>query len=158
MCIDRPPNSYCVSTGPANLIIRKPEYTDMDALAALQAGYEREEVLPRSAEFSPAASRMNIERIFSYEQVLVAEIGGRLVGKINTSARAFTRFQVGGVYVLPALRGRGIGCRMTAEFVSSLIAQGRGVSLFVKKTNPAARSVYARLGFNTLGDYRISYY
>jgi predicted GNAT family acetyltransferase len=158
MCIDRPPNSYCLSAGPDKLIIRKPDFTDMDALAALQAGYEREEVLPRGAVFSPAASRMNIERIFSHEQIFAAEFNGRLVGKINTSARSFTRFQVGGVYVHPDYRGRGIACRMTAEFVSALVAQGRGVTLFVKKTNSAAYSVYARLGFKTLADYRISYY
>jgi ribosomal protein S18 acetylase RimI-like enzyme len=158
MCLDRPPNSYCFSAGPTSLIIRKPDFTDMDALAALQAGYEREEVLPQSAVFSPAASRMNTERIFADQQILAAELNGRLVGKINTSAVSFTRFQVGGVYVSPEYRGRGIASRMTAEFISALIAQGRGVSLFVKKSNPAAYSVYARLGFKTLGDYRISYY
>jgi ribosomal protein S18 acetylase RimI-like enzyme len=158
MCIDRPPNSYCLSAGPTNLIIRQPDFTDMDALAALQAGYEREEVLPRSAEFSPAASRMNTEHLVSHQQIFVAELNGRLVGKINTSAISFTRFQIGGVYVHPEYRSRGIACRMTAEFVRSLVAQGRGVSLFVKKSNPSAHSVYVRLGFRTLGDYRILYF
>jgi ribosomal protein S18 acetylase RimI-like enzyme len=158
MCIDRQPNSYCLSAGPSKLIIRRPDFTDLDALAALQAGYEREEVLPRSSVFSPAASRANTERILSDQQVLAAELNGRLVGKINTSAISFTRFQIGGVYVDPGYRGRGIACRMTAEFVGSLIDQGKGVSLFVKKANPSAHSVYARLGFKTLGDYRINYY
>jgi ribosomal protein S18 acetylase RimI-like enzyme len=144
--------------GPAGLILRRPLRGDLDALAVLQAGYEQEEVLPRGAVFNPAASRLNTEKILANEQVLVAECGGRLVGKINTSALSFTRFQVGGVYVLPDFRGRGIARRMTAEFVHSLIGQGRGVSLFVKKTNRAAQSVYRRLGFKFLADYRISYY
>jgi predicted GNAT family acetyltransferase len=47
---------------------------------------------------------------------------------------------------------------MTTEFVESLTAQGRGVSLFVKKTNTAARRVYLRIGFEIMGDYRINYY
>ncbi|GHV96671.1 hypothetical protein AGMMS50293_29910 [Spirochaetia bacterium] len=158
MHIDRPPDQRCHSAGPVNLILRKPQYTDMDALAALQAAYEQEEVLPKAAEFNAAVSRLNAQQILSREQILVAELGGRLVGKINTSALSFTRFQVGGVYVHPDFRGLGIGRRMAAEFIRSLIAQGRGVTLFVKKSNIPARKVYQRLGFQTLGDYRISYY
>jgi ribosomal protein S18 acetylase RimI-like enzyme len=158
MCIDRPPNEECFSAGPADLILRKPLFTDADTLAALQAAYEQEEVLPKNAVFNPAVSRLNIERILSNEQILAAELGGRLVGKINTSSLSFTRFQVGGVYVHPDFRGLGIARRMAAEFVRSLIAQGKGISLFVKKSNPAALSVYRRLGFVVWGGYRISYY
>ena len=158
MSIDRSPNEHCFGSGPAGLIIRKPQHTDLDALAALQAGYEQEEVLPQKSEFNRAVSRLNTERIFAHEQMLSAELGGRLVGKINTSAVSFTRFQIGGVYVHPDFRGLGIARRMAAEFVRSLISQGRGITLFVKKSNLAARIVYKRLGFETLGDYRISYY
>lgn len=158
MCLDRPPNEECFSAGPADLILRKPLFTDADTLAALQAAYEQEEVLPKDAAFNPAVSRLNIERILSNEHILAAELGGRLVGKINTSSSSFTRFQVGGVYVHPDFRGLGIARRMAAEFVRSLIVRGRGISLFVKKTNSAALSVYRRLGFTLWGDYRISYY
>jgi ribosomal protein S18 acetylase RimI-like enzyme len=158
MAADKPPERDCFSAGPPGLILRKPRFTDMNALAALQAGYEQEEVLPRGAVFYPAASRLNTERLFTDQQMLAAELGGRIVAKINTSALSFSRFQVGGVYVHPDFRGMGIARRMAAEFVRSLIAQGRGVTLFVKKSNPAARSVYRRLGFEVLGDYRISYY
>jgi ribosomal protein S18 acetylase RimI-like enzyme len=158
MGIDSPPSGHYGSSGPANLIIRKPQFTDMDALAALQAAYEREEVMPAASEFSAAISRLNTERLFTREQMLVAELGGRLIGKINTNAVTFTRFQIGGVYVSPDYRGLGIARRMAGEFVADLIAQGRGISLFVKKTNPCARRVYGRIGFKILGDYRISYY
>ena len=156
MCIDRPPSGL---TAPcAGLALRKPESADLNALAALHAAYEREEVLPAASEFSAASSRMNIERIFAKEQLYVAEMDGRLIGKINTNASAFTRCQVGGVYVLPEYRGRGIARRMAGEFIAGLVEQGKGISLFVKKTNAAARRVYARIGFETLGDYRINYY
>jgi predicted GNAT family acetyltransferase len=157
MCIDNPPSCYETS-GPAGLIIRQPQFTDMSALTALQAAYEQEEVLPAAAEFNAAVSRLNTERIFAQEQMLVAELDGRLVGKINTNAVTFTRYQAGGVYVLPDYRGRGIARRMAGVFISSLIAQGRGISLFVKKSNHAARRVYQRIGFEILGDYRISYF
>lgn len=158
MCIDRmPEENYCHS-GPRELIIRRPEFTDMDALAALQAAYEQEEVLPAKSTFNAAVSRMNIERIVAGEHILAAELGGRLVGKINTSASTFTRFQIGGVFVHPDFRGLGIARRMATEFTRSLIGEGKGISLFVKKINFAARRVYGSLGFALYGDYRISYY
>jgi ribosomal protein S18 acetylase RimI-like enzyme len=157
MRIDCPPMP-CHSASPLNLVIRRPVPQDMNALAALHAAYEQEEVLPTAAEFNAAVSRMNIERIFAEEQMLVAALDGRLIGKVNTNAAAFTRCQIGGVYVHPDYRRLGIAGRMTSDFVKSLAVQGRGVSLFVKKTNTAARRVYLRTGFEILGDYRIDYF
>jgi ribosomal protein S18 acetylase RimI-like enzyme len=156
MCIDHPPSGFYSPC--AGLTFRKPNSGDINALAALHAAYEQEEVLPAASEFSAATSRMNIEQIFAKQQMLVAELDGRLIGKINTNAATFTRYQVGGVYVLPEYRNRGIARRMAGEFITDLVAQGKGISLFVKKTNPAARRVYQRIGFETLGDYRIFYY
>jgi ribosomal protein S18 acetylase RimI-like enzyme len=156
MCIDHPPSAF--HTPCAEVSFRKPNSADMNALAALHAAYEREEVLPAASECSAASSRMNIERIVAKEQIYVAETAGRLIGKINTNASTFTRCQVGGVYVLPEYRGRGIARRMAGEFITGLVAQGRDISLFVKKTNLAARRVYQRIGFETLGDYQINYY
>jgi predicted GNAT family acetyltransferase len=96
-----------------------------------------------------------MERLFKTEQVLVAELDGRVVGKINTNAVTFTRRQIGGVYVHPDYRGMGIARRMAGEFASSLVS---GISLFVRKSNTAARNVYLGIGFEIAGDYRISYY
>ena len=157
MRLDKQPATY-KETGPPGLIIRQARAEDMEALAALHAAYEQEEVLPAAAMFNAAASRMNMERIFTRQHMLVAELGGRLIGKINTNAMSFTRYQIGGVYVHHNYRGLGIGRRMAGEFAASLIDQGRGISLFVKKSNPPARRVYQRIGFEILGDYRISYY
>jgi len=157
MCIDHPPENFHANSL-AGLTIRKPQSSDMDALAALQAAYEQEEVIPSAAEFNAAVSRLNTQRIFSKEQILVAELDGRLIGKINTNAATFSRYQVGGVYVVPDYRNRGIARRMAGEFITGLVSQGRGISLFVKKSNPCARRVYQRIGFEIAGDYRISYY
>ena len=157
MSIDQPPSDY-LSAGPAGLVIRKPQLADMNALAVLHAAYEQEEVLPAASVFNAAVSRLNIERIFAKEHMVIAELNGRIIGKINTNAVTFTRYQVGGVYVLPDYRGLGIARRMAGEFTASLTARGRGISLFVKKSNPAARRVYQRIGYALNGDYRISYY
>jgi predicted GNAT family acetyltransferase len=158
MALDREPDSGRAGPPLPGLVLRKPAAADTEELFALQSAYEMEEVLPAGAVFNPAASRLNLARVLANEQMLVAELNGRIVGKINTSAGSFTRRQIGGVYVRPGCRALGIGRRMTAEFTRGLIRQGWGVSLFVKKRNTAARRVYLGIGFETLGDYRISYY
>jgi ribosomal protein S18 acetylase RimI-like enzyme len=158
MALEKPPEEERSGSFPRALELRRPDFADLEALCPLQAGYEEEEVLPLGAVLNPAACRLSLSGILSREQSLVACLDKRIVGKINTNAASFARFQIGGVYVLPEYRGLGIGRRMTAVFAKELIAQGRGVTLFVKKNNPAAQNIYRRIGFEDAGDYRISYY
>ena len=158
MSLDTAPRAEALSAGPAGLILRSPLPADEEYLFALQSAYEQEEVLPKNASFYPAACRMNLEHIISSERILVAELDGQVVGKINTSAETFTRYQVGGVYVRPDCRGLGIALKMTAVFVQNLLSHGKGITLFVKKRNTAACAVYRKAGFIVEDDYRISYY
>jgi len=158
MSLDAPPQKGKNLSGFSNLALKTPVMTDIDAMAPLQAGYEKEEVLPKGSTFSPAASRANLSNIIAKRRILAAEIDGRLIGKINVSGISFTRYQVGGVYVHPDFRGRGIGRSMAYGFISSLIFEGRGVTLFVRKTNISARRLYLSLGFTVINDYRILYY
>jgi GNAT superfamily N-acetyltransferase len=158
MALEDPPVSSCFRSGPVDLQLRPPIARDIDELFTLQAAYEQEEVLPKGAVFNAAASRANLERLLKTEQMLLACLDGRIVAKINTSAASFTRYQIGGVYVKPDCRGRGIAVRMAAVFLKGLINEGRGVTLFVKKENAAARAVYRHTGFTVRGDYRICYY
>jgi ribosomal protein S18 acetylase RimI-like enzyme len=158
MALDGDPPECNFRGGPAGLSFRRPGVMDADALFALQAGYEKEEIVPQGSSFNAAACRLNLQHILEEERILAAELDGRLVGKINISISSFTRCQIGGVYVHPDYRGLGIARRMTAEFIRPLIAQGWGITLFVKKKNPAARSVYRHTGFRYLADYRIAYY
>jgi ribosomal protein S18 acetylase RimI-like enzyme len=158
MSLDSLPFGNEKKQGLEKLVLRTPQLIDLDAVCPLQEGYEKEEVLPRGSAFSPAASRVNIAKIISDGKILAAQINGRLVGKINVSAVSFTRYLVGGVYVHPDFRGLGIARRMAGEFISSLINEGRGVTLFVKKNNIPARRLYLSLGFKKRGDYLITYY
>jgi ribosomal protein S18 acetylase RimI-like enzyme len=158
MTLEGAPNPEALNSGPPALVLRKPGPADLAALLPLQAGYDREEVLPRGAVFNPPASRKSLEHILAREQILAAELDGRIVGKINTNAESFSCWQIGGVYVHPDYRGRGIAQRMTAAFIERLTSNGKKATLFVKKQNPAARAVYRRLGFTAIADYRITYY
>jgi len=158
MSLDSAVRPEALRAGPAGLVLRSPLAKDEEYLFALQSAYEKEEVLPSSADFDPAVCRLNLQHILSREHVLVAELDGQVVGKINTSAESFTRYQIGGVYVRPDCRSLGIGVKMTAVFAQNLLALDRGITLFVKKRNAAACKIYRRTGFNVLADYRITYY
>jgi RimJ/RimL family protein N-acetyltransferase len=158
MALDSQPLAACYRSGPPELLLRPPVPADIDELFPLQAAYEQEEVLPSGAEFNPASCRANLEHLLKHEQVLIACLGNRIVGKVNTSASSFTRRQVGGVYVHPDYRGMGIAIRMVAVFSRGIIDEGYGITLFVKKRNAAARAVYKRVGLTVQGSYRISYY
>jgi GNAT superfamily N-acetyltransferase len=158
MTLDREPNPDSFRAGPQRLILRRPIPSDMEDLFLLQAAYEQEEVLPRGAEFNPATCRLVLEHIVAHEQILIAELEGRILGKINTNAASFSRYQLGGLYVRPEYRGLGIASQMIAVFVQNILASGKGVTLFVKKQNRAASRVYRRVGFHIIEDYRISYY
>ena len=158
MALDEGPRMEALKPSPAGLLIRRPEDRDRESLFRLQAAYEQEEVIPKNGVFDPFSSRKNFNRILTEGHVLLAELDGQVVGKINTSAFSFSRAQIGGVYIRPEYRGRGIAARMTAAFVRDLLAQGKGITLFVKKRNAPAKAVYLKLGFRVLGDYRIVYY
>jgi ribosomal protein S18 acetylase RimI-like enzyme len=158
MSLDGEPNSEAQKNAPVGLVLRQPDISDMDALYLLQAAYEKEEVLPRGIAFNGALCRRSLEHIISGEHILAAELDGHIVGKINTNALSFSRYQIGGVYVHPDYRGRGIAVAMGAAFARFLTGRGWGLSLFVKKRNTTARAVYRRIGFTVVEDYRISYY
>jgi len=157
MSLDKLPEGV-KNSGPSNLILRLPRIDDIDEMTPLQAAYEKEEVLPKGSAFNPAASKASITNLITSGKILAAEINGRLVGKINVNAVSFSRYQVGGVYVHPDYRGKGVAKRMAAEFITSLTGEGKGVTLFVKKNNNAAKQLYGALGFIKINDYRITYY
>jgi ribosomal protein S18 acetylase RimI-like enzyme len=158
MTLDKDPLPSCFNMGPPGLLIRAPTEADKEDLFPLQSAYEQEEVIPLGGSFDPDNCRRNLSKLLASEKMMVACLGNKIVGKINTNAKSFTRYQIGGVYVLPQLRGHGIAAKLSAVFLKELTSQGRGISLFVKKRNAAARNLYRRLGFTISGDYRISYY
>ncbi|MDR2662899.1 MAG: GNAT family N-acetyltransferase [Treponema sp.] len=144
--------------GLPGLVIRRPEAADIDCLFPLQQDYEVQEVIPEGAVFNPAVCRRTLELLVGEGTMLIAELEGRIAGKININAQSFTRFQIGGVYVIPQLRNLGIARAMTAALIRKYGPLKQKFSLFVKKTNVPARRVYRSIGFAKIADYRINYY
>jgi predicted GNAT family acetyltransferase len=142
---------------PRGISFRHAERGDVEVLLPLQAAYEKEEILPAGSIFDIRSCRYNLERIISKEKTLIALIDKRIVAKINTNAESYSRYQIGGVYVLPEYRRQGVASCLTAAFSRILLAENKGINLFVNNSNTAARKTYERCGFNELADYRIVY-
>ena len=151
-------NIPCFQSKLQDLVLRPPVTSDKEELFCLHSSYEKEEVIPKHGFFNPAGSRKTLDRLLCEEKMLIAVVNNRIVGKINTNAKSFSKYQIGGVYVLPDFRGMGIAKCMSRAFLQELMMSVKGVNLFVKKRNIAANKLYRSLGFNVLGDYRISYY
>jgi GNAT superfamily N-acetyltransferase len=145
------------ASAPDGLVIRKPAHGDFPALLSMQKAYDLEEVLPPGSALDESKCRLVLRGIIERGNLLVAEMDGVLVGKINTNAASYSCLSVGGVYVRPAFRNRGIALCMITALLDSLCEKTDAFTLFVKKSNTAARSVYRRAGFATIADYRISY-
>ncbi|MEM7355144.1 MAG: GNAT family N-acetyltransferase [Acidobacteriota bacterium] len=87
----------------------------------------------------------------------VLEDGGEVVASTSFNAVLDEVVQVGGVWTPPESRGRGYGRAVVA--VSLIDARDEGVGrsvLFTGDENLGARKAYAALGYQRIGDYRIT--
>jgi ribosomal protein S18 acetylase RimI-like enzyme len=139
------------------LTLRAAKKSDYRALVEMQVNYEMEEVAINVKRYKPELARLSLSHILSREEVLVAEYEGKLVGKINTNARSFTRRQLGGIYVRPDYRRMGIASSMVAAMAEKFNREQTALSLYVRQSNRSALHVYKRAGFRTVADYQVSY-
>jgi uncharacterized protein len=140
------------------LVIRASGVDDADAILPFQEAYEKEEVLIPLHPFNARAISLSLAESLRSQIVLVAELGGRIVAKAQTNARGFIWDQLGGIYVMPEWRGRGVGACITSELARRIEGEGRRACLFVKKSNLGAIRAYGRAGFSQACDFRIAYY
>lgn len=131
---------------------------DFKSLLPLQEAYEREEVLLPGRSLSLRAVEHNLRRALKEQLVLLGETREGVVAKVATNARGLHFDQVGGVFTKPEFRSRGIATHLMQHLIGKVGAQGRATTLFVKKHNTPAVTMYRKLGYNMAGDFRILYY
>ena len=158
--MSRKPHSSALRRGaaPAGLRVYCAGADNLDELSPLQEAYEKEEVLTAIHRFDPAGSRASLARALRDQVVVFGRLDGAAIAKAATNARAFSLDQMGGVFVAPPYRRRGIGSAVVSALLSILESEDRGTVLFVKKGNEAAKGLYDELGFATLGGYRADYF
>lgn len=138
--------------------LRKPVNSDIPRLLPLQELYEKEEVLPDSALYDPDAAKRYLVNSVKNQISVICEKSGTIVSKANTNGFGIKCCQIGGVFTLPELRNRGIGKYVTGKLVEYIFETGKSPSLFVKKKNIPAVSVYKKLGFTITSSFKIIYF
>lgn len=142
-----------VAVEPSLAEIRDATDADLEALTLLHSAYEREELLMRS---SRAETEFRIRALLVHQMISIAYIKGAPVGKINTNARGIFCDQIGGFYVMPAHRGRGIGTSLMRRLLDRIGLAEREAVLYVRRENAVARRMYERAGFLPAGEYAMS--
>jgi ribosomal protein S18 acetylase RimI-like enzyme len=96
------------------------------------------------------AGRRNFPDPSREEPAWAAFDGERIVGVARAQVRLPDVWILGGIYVAPAYRRRGVGRALTACATTAAEAAGARSALYVRDDNHAARSVYDRLGYHVV--------
>lgn len=99
-------------------------------------------------EANPDAIALPAEQI-EREQVLVAELGGRVAG-FAVILVADGKAELDGLFVEPELWRRGIGAALVEA--ATLEARRKGLSLLTVVASPSAKEFYERCGFTAEGE------
>jgi len=144
------------------LIVRDATPADVPAIAALYADEVREHVntyeydVPDDAEMAQRL-RSVVDAGYPY---LVAELDGRFAGYAYASsyrARVGYRKTVeNSVYVVPGLKGRGIGAALMQALIDTCEARGyrQMIAVIGEPTNTASIRLHEKFGFTLVGIFR----
>lgn len=123
----------------------------------LHRAYEIEEVLIDGTRYNAAFSYIQNKKILKNEQVYMLRYRSRIAAKCNSNAKSPNYIQVGGMFTIPEFRNRGFGSMVLSGMIREAERNGKKVCLFVKKSNPAALTLYQKLGFKVTDEYAILY-
>jgi predicted GNAT family acetyltransferase len=130
----------------------RPSELDRYLPAAVSMFTEEVGIDPRAGD-GGAGYRSRVAELLSAGRAFARFEGDEVVFKAEIGALSAHVGQIQGVWVHPALRGRGLGTAGTAAVVERLAAMGRVSSLYVNGFNHTARSAYQRVGFTQVGSF-----
>ena len=92
---------------------------------------------------------------FKTDEIQIISLDGKDMGWIQTQKDLDT-FNLGQIYLVPELQGKGIGSEIISRFLDDAKKFGKMPTLSVMKNNPA-RSLYERHGFRATreDDYKV---
>lgn len=121
--------------------------------AAAEMQLEELGVDPRIDE--PSMFRAQVSERLRGGRTWVLVQKGRIVFKAEVALKSRFGAQIGGVWVPPSHRRRGLATRGVADLARRLLAQVPAVSLHVHEKNLAAVSAYRRVGFRDTLPFRL---
>lgn len=94
-----------------------------------------------------------VRSLIAARRAMGALAGEKVWFKSDIGAAAGELCQIQGVWLDPALRGRGLSIPAMAQVVRLARLRHRVVSLYVNDFNTPARAMYARVGFRQMGEF-----
>ncbi len=121
---------------------------------AAVAMYTEEVGISPTADGGDLAYRERVADLIRGRRMYARFADGRVVFKAELAAVTRHTAQIQGVWVDPGWRGRGMATRAMAAVVRDALRRvAPTVSLYVNDYNHAARTVYARCGFQRVGTF-----
>lgn len=127
---------------------------DLEAIMELQRGFQME-YYRTSSELEEEFGRLAVERMAG-DGIVLAEMEGEVAAKVETMVRTRRMGQIGGVYTLPGMRGRGLAGECMSLLCARLLDDYEAAVLNVAVSNQPARRLYYGLGFERAGDFRMA--
>lgn len=139
----------------ARLPLRQARAGELSQMVAMAAAMEAEDlgVDPRLQD--EAGHRDQVERALQGGRVIVGEQGGQIVFKVDVGLVSRHGALVGGTWVPPAHRGRGLATAGMRALASLLLQATPLVALHVNEENRAAVRCYEAAGFQRSAAYRL---
>jgi len=135
------PAAFRPLAAPAGVTVRRGVMTDLPALVKLYA--DAGDMTRTSAA---------VARPLQDTRLWLAEQQGEISAVALTNAEIPQMAMIGGVFTLPAARGRGLSQAVCSALCAELIREGKQPALYW--INPAAGAVYHKLGFQPIGHWR----
>ena len=129
---------------------------DLEAVFLASARMHAEETLEDPLARDALHFRRHVEhRIENGRTYVWFDDHRRLLFKADISAQSAWGAQISGVYTPHSLRGQGIATAAMTSICDALFERGfPRVTLYVNRTNYAARRVYQKVGFRYHTDYQ----
>jgi predicted GNAT family acetyltransferase len=101
--------------------------------------------------------RMAVERMQD-NGIAVAIVDGEIVSKAEIMVRTSRAALIGGVYTVPAYRGKGLSFACMSLLCKGILENIGKACLNVSKENAPAQRIYRSIGFEKLSDYRMAHF
>ncbi len=136
--------------------VRLAEQRDVHSIFWASAAMHTEETLEDPLARDARNFRRHVEhRIGNGRTYAWFDENRRLLFKADVSAQSSHGAQLSGVYTPRAMRGQGIATMAMYDICDALFDRGfPRITLYVNRTNEAARRVYRKVGFRFWSDYQ----